>query len=448
MRSLPRGEREWLVRNGEVRLIDAGERLATVGDDVTDLFVLLSGRIVVYFGLGGGRRHAIETPTGSMTGALPYSRLSRAPYDVTAEERVEALTIHRRCFPEMVRECPVLTESLVHTMLDRARRFAAANWEDEKVTSLGRLAAGLAHELNNPAAAAARSARRLAPALADVGAAAHAVGAANLGTGQLERLRDLVARCQQPLRSVALGALQREDRIEDYREWLERHEIDPDEAETLVDGGVGVAELESLVHEIPAATRRAVVRWVASAASAAIIAADIERATRRIDDLVSAVRRHTHMDRPPEREVIDVAAGLTSTAEVLRAEANVRNASLTLEIEQNLPRVLGVAPDLNQVWSQLIQNALDAVSSGGEVAVRAAAANASVLVRVTDNGSGIPEDVQPRIFDPFFTTKPQGTAVGLGLDIVRRVVHSHGGEVEFESRPGHTEFVVRLPVAS
>jgi signal transduction histidine kinase len=363
------------------------------------------------------------------------------------DEDTELLAIHRDRFPEMIRECPVLVESLVHVMLDRARGFAAANWEDEKVTALGRLAGGLAHELNNPAAAAARGAERLAHALADVGNAALAVGAAGLDPDQRAAVETIVARCHSPSRTVSIDPIERADLEEGLGNWLVGHRLDPDHAVAFVEGGVDVGVLESLVEHVPAEALDAVVRWIAVTASASVVARDVERAARRLSEIVGTVQRYTHMDRAPVREPTDLTRGLVDTVDIVRTEANGKGATIRLTLSDRLPLVSGVAPDLNQVWSNLLHNALDAISSGGEVEVSATEESGMVVVRVVDNGHGIPPDIEPRIFDPFFTTKPVGTGVGLGLDMVRRIVRTHDGEVEFDSRPGRTEFRVRLPSA-
>jgi signal transduction histidine kinase len=330
-------------------------------------------------------------------------------------------------------------------MLDRARGFAAANWEDEKVTALGRLAAGLAHELNNPAAAAARGAERLAQALVDIGNAALAVGAAGLHPDQRAAVEALAARCYIPSRTVSIDPIERADLEEELGHWLATHQLDSDYAVALIEGGVDVAVLESLARDVPAEALAPVVQWVAVTASASVVARDVERATRRVSEVVGTVQRYAHMDRAPVREPTDLARCLVDTVDIARAEANGKGATIRLTLPDRLPLISGVVPDLNQVWSNLIHNALDAIPSGGDVEVSASEESGTVVVRVVDNGHGIPPEVQPRIFDPFFTTKPVGTGVGLGLDTVRRVVQSHDGHVEFDSRPGRTEFRVRLP---
>jgi len=447
MRALPREERRWVVGNGELRRYEAGEKLVGASEEASEMIIVLSGALIVYFGHGAGRRHAMESPAGSLTGVLPYSRLKRSEWDVLIETPTEILAIDKGRFPEMIRECPVLTESLVHAMLDRARGFAAANWEDEKVTSLGRLAAGMSHELSNPAAAAANGAKRLEGVLTEVAEAARVVGAAGLTREQLGVVSELVEQCRDPDRSNVLDAIERSDLEDRLSGWLHAQGLQTEHAAALVDGGVSPESLEPLLSLLTGAPLAAVVRWIAAVAVAAVVARDVERATRRINDLVTAVRGYTHMDRAPVREALDLSYGLAHTVEVMRAEANRRGAALRLSVAPGLPRVWGVAPDLNQVWANLLQNALDSVPVDGEVSVTAHAESGAVVVRFIDDGSGIAPDVQPRIFDPFFTTKPTGEGVGLGLDTVRRIVRSHEGDVEFESATGRTEFRVRLPAS-
>jgi signal transduction histidine kinase len=445
---VPRAELEWLVSHGEFREYDAGEVLLTPADEASEMVVMLSGCTTVYLGQGGGRRHAMESRTGSLTGVLPFSRLKRPMADVLVEEDSELLAIHRARFPEMIRECPVLTESLVHTMLDRARRFSAINWQDEKVMSLGRLAAGLAHELNNPASAASSAAKHLSRAIRSVGAAAHRFGMAELSTDQRAHVTGIVEGCQAPGRAAPPSAVDRFDMIENITTWMESHDVSTECAPDLVDGGVEIGTLDGLASVLPAAGLASAIEWIASAAASTSVTSDIERATLRIYDVVSAVRDFTHLDRAAVREPTDIAQSLTETVEVLRPKAREKDATVRFDVPSGLPKVTVVAADLNQAWSNLVENAMDAVPTGGEVTICASAQDGVVVVEITDNGPGIPADIQSRIFDPFFTTKPVGQGAGLGLDIVRRVARNYGGDVEFTSRPGRTSFRVRLPVES
>jgi signal transduction histidine kinase len=441
----PRAEREWLATHGEYRRVANGEVLVSAADESQEMIVQLSGRIVVYFGRGAGRRHAAESRAGSITGLLPFSRLKRPPSDVIATEATDFIALHRRQFPALLAACPVLVETLVHNMLDRTRRFAAADWQDEKVLSLGRLAAGLAHELNNPASAASSGARALDSSLREVALAAQAFGVEALSAGQRAVVMDVVEMCQRPVAPAPQSAIERSDREDKVAEWLERVDLNEGFAAPLAESGVTPERLDLVAQAVSGAALACAIRFIAAVSSAHQIAADVHRAARRIDDVVTAMREYSHMDRAAVREPTDVADGLARVVDVIRCGPRARGVTVTLDVDQTLPRVAAVAPDLNQVWSNLIENAMDAVGVGGRVDVRAQRDAGSVLVCVSDNGTGIPLEVQPKIFDPFFTTKPVGEGVGLGLDTVRRVVREFGGDVEFESQPGRTEFRVRLP---
>jgi signal transduction histidine kinase len=448
LRTCPRAELEWLVQHGEYRQCANGDVVVRATEESQEMIIQFSGRIVVYFGRGTGQRHAAESRAGSVTGLLPFSRLKRPPSDVIVEQAADFLAINRRQFPEMLATCPVLVETLVHNMLDRARRFAAADWQDEKVLSLGRLAAGLAHELNNPASAASSGARALMSSLEEVGAAAHAFGALPLSPEQRAIVSDVVRMCKRTDTAVAQSTVARSDLEDTISEWLRIHEIEADVAPQLLDSGVSLDELERVAQSLSGDALGCALRWIAAAATAHVVATDVHRAARRIHDVVTAMRDYSYMDRAAVRQPTDVGEGLANTVEVIRCGERASGVTITLEVEPSLPRVAAVGPDLNQVWSHLIDNAIDAAAHGGHVDVRAFRDAGTVVVAVSDDGAGIAEEIQPRIFDPFFTTKGVGQGVGLGLETVRRVVREFGGEVEFESRPGRTEFRVRLPGVS
>jgi signal transduction histidine kinase len=243
-----------------------------------------------------------------------------------------------------------------------------------------------------------------------------------------------------------LSPLERADREESIAEWLASRGLDDREAAALAETEVTIAMLDELARALSSDKLAAAVRSMAAGCHARALARDVERASSRVHELVSAVKRIAYMDRATNPEPVDLRQGLTDTSALLAHKARTKSASLTVDAPEDLAHALGMGGELNQVWMNLIDNALDAVSDGGRVTVSARAEGPSVVVRVTDDGPGIPEDVKRRIFDPFFTTKPAGRGTGMGLDIARRLVEWNNGRIDFDSRPGNTEFRVALPI--
>jgi signal transduction histidine kinase len=269
--------------------------------------------------------------------------------------------------------------------------------------------------------------------------------AARLSDDQLGRIEAFRAACGA--NASLLTPIGRADLEEEISDWLDAHAIDSASAESLVDAGVSTALLDQLAAAIDGPSLGAAIRWSAAYRTACSLSSDVQRATSRIYELVSAVKRFTYMDRAAAAEPFDLTAGLRDTVMLLNAKARDKSARVTLEIADDVPRIPAFGAEINQVWSNLIDNALDAVAEGGRITVRVSREGDTVVVCVVDDGVGIPEDVRPRIFDPFFTTKPVGQGTGLGLDIVRRVVEHHRGRIEVDSTPGRTEFKVVLPAA-
>jgi signal transduction histidine kinase len=310
--------------------------------------------------------------------------------------------------------------------------------------SLGRLSAGLSHELNNPASAASRSAKLLDEALTQAEDAVSSLVAAHLTAEQRMHLDGVLHHISAPGTAPTLSAIERSDREDDFAQWLDRRRADMHLAGALADTSATIGMLDELADSLPAAALDPALRWLAAASTSRALATDVARATTRIYELVSAVKRFTYMDRPTVAEPSNIAQALADTATVLAAKARSKSTAVDVDVPSDLPLVRVFGGELNQVWSNLIENALDAVGESGHVLVSARANGATVVVRVVDDGHGIPADIKSRIFDPFFTTKPVGST-GLGLDIARRIVRRHDGQIEFESRPGHTEFRVILP---
>jgi len=278
--------------------------------------------------------------------------------------------------------------------------------------------------------------------------AARVLGAARLDTAQIEALDQLRSSCLATRVSGVRSPLEQAERQEAMADWLEDHGLDPALSDALADTSVTFAALDSVAARVQGPALDAVLRWAASGCAVRGLASEIQEAALRVSGLVMAIKGFTHMDQSTAAEPVDLGRGLSNTVAVLRAKARAKSAAVSVEMEPGLPPVRGYVGELNQVWANLIDNALDAIPVSGRVDVRAAREGSRVLVRIVDNGAGMPEEVRARIFDPFFTTKPVGQGTGLGLDIARRLILHNDGLVEVESQPGRTEFRVFLPVAN
>jgi signal transduction histidine kinase len=359
----------------------------------------------------------------------------------------EILFVPKESFPELTRACPGLTAILVHRMVDRAREFTSTELQNEKMISLGRLSAGLAHELNNPSAAIERSASLLGRHLDDVERATRVLCASGLTDSQFEAIDAVRTACAVAPEQGVRSPLEQAEREEAIADWLDEKGLDSSAAEPLSETAATVATLDRLAAALSGPALDAALRWVAAGCSVRRLASEIQDAATRIAGLVLAVKGFTHMDQATIAEPVDLAQSLSNTVAVLKSKARSKSIAVSVQLEPGLPRVRGFAGELNQIWGNLIDNALDAVPEAGRVDVLAGRSNGRVCVRIADNGAGIPADIRDRIFEPFFTTKPAGIGTGLGLDIVRRLVQHNDGTIELDSQPGRTEFRVSLPIA-
>ncbi len=442
----PRAELEWLAANGTVRTLEEGALLTRAGGAPPDgLFIVLSGHIVIYIDRGAGPKKVMEWRAGSVTGMLPYSRMSTPPGDTVAVEPTVVLAIDSANILRMIRECHEVTGLLVHTMVDRARHFASSDLHDEKMAALGRLSAGLAHELNNPAAAIERSAALLEDRLDDAERATLALGAVRLTEQQLTAIETVRASCLAARIQGVLSPIQQAEREDTISDWLADHGLDERLAGQLADTSVTIEALDAIANEVNGPCLDATLRWAASGCSVRALASEIQDAAMRISGLVTAVKGFTHMDQGVSAEPVDLAQNLANTVTVLRAKAREKSIAVSLTVDPDLPAAVGFVGELNQVFSNLIDNALDAAPKNGHVEVTAMRDKQRVVVRVVDDGPGIPPDVKSRMFDLFFTTKPVGKGTGIGLDLVRRLLAHNNAQIEVDSIPGRTEFRVLLP---
>jgi signal transduction histidine kinase len=374
---------------------------------------------------------------------LPYSRGASPPNDVVAEEPTEALLVSRELLSEMIHECPTITATLVHAMVDRARQFTSSELRDEKLISLGKLAAGLAHELNNPASAVMRSAKVLARSLSSAETAARELAAARLSEAQFASIEAARTLCGT---SAAHSAIARADHEDAIAGWLADHGASDESSTALADTGITLDALDALAGSVGSAALEASLKWLTACCLVRSLSSEIETAATRIHDLVGAVKGFSNMDHAPTAEPVDIRQGIADTFTMLGAKTRAKSVEISVRFADDLPRAHAVGAELNQVWMNRIDNALDAVAVGGHVTVTGAREMDFVVVKIVDDGPGIPEAIQGRIFDPFFTTKGVGKGTGLGLDIVRRLLKRHEGSVALDSVPGRTEFQVRLPV--
>jgi signal transduction histidine kinase len=444
--SAPVEEHAWLVAHGTLRTYDVGQVVTAKGDQATMLIVLLTGRCVIRMDRGAGSHKIFEWKAGDVGGVMPYSRQATPPNDIVVEEETEMLAIPRELLPEMIRECPSVTATLVHATLDRARQFTSSGLRDEKLISLGKLASGIAHELNNPASAVLRSAKMLATSLAASEEAARRVSAAHLAAEQLAAIDAVRDQCTDIRKTGSFSVIARADREDAIAEWMLSHGIEDASAAPLSETTVTLDALERLARHVPAGVLPAALQWIAAGCTVRTLAGEIETAAKRVHDLVAAIKGFSYMDHAPTVEPVDIRRGLVDTLTLLDSKVRGKSIEVSLQLPADLPCAHGVGAELNQVWMNLIDNALDAAPAGGHVSVSAERELDRVVVRIVDDGHGIPPDIQGRIFDPFFTTKDVGKGTGLGLDIVRRLLQQHEGDIALESVPGRTEFQVRLPV--
>jgi signal transduction histidine kinase len=443
----PREELAWLVAHGKLRVFEPGVVIASPIQPVEGMYILLTGRISIHVVRAGTRHKVAEWTAGDVTGLLPYSRLTTPPGDTVIQEPTEFLLLPREHLEAMARECHEVTSILVHVMLDRARFFTTTFLHDEKLRSIGKLAAGLAHELNNPAAAITRFAKMLPGVLDGVEASAQALGRAGLTDAEAEALQRVGAVCQVALPQHVRSTLQEAEREEAFATWLESRGVDSSRAEALSQSPLTLEALDELAASVRAEVLGTAVDWMAMDTTVRGLAREIEQAATRVSDLVTAVRGFTRVDEMPVPQSVNIADGLAQTLAVLKGKARGKGLAITVDVAPGMPPVRGVGAELNQVWANLIDNAIDAAPESGSVSVTVRQDGSQVEVRVVDNGPGIPEEIRSRIFDPFFTTKDVGKGTGLGLDIARRLVERHDGDIDVHSKPGRTEFVVSLPAS-
>jgi signal transduction histidine kinase len=445
LHGLPFEDRLWLAQHGEEVIAQPGEILFEEGTIADRMILILKGEIHVRRHSGGPMELFIGR-AGQMTGLLPFSRMKTSGGQGFAVSPVWALLIHKSLFPEMLQAIPSMAQRVVSTLLDRVREVTRIEQQAEKLAALGKLAGNLAHELNNPASAAQRAASSLVLELRANRQNRFKLVNLCLSEQQIEAIeaweRRVLSRPTQAATQSATALIAQEEAI---RTWLgtlgcsEPWEVAPQ----LAEQGITLADLDEfraiLGPNETCVSLQFFARYLRSSRSAETLV----HSTARIFDLISAVKTYSYMDRAPILD-IDVPAGLEATLQMF--QSRMTGVEVIRDYQPGLPTISAYGSELNQVWTALIENALEALGNKGELRLACRLEADMLLVEIWDSGPGIPPELQDRIFEPFFTTKPPGQGLGLGLDNAMRIVRKHRGHLSVHSDPGSTCFRVRLPL--
>jgi signal transduction histidine kinase len=439
---------EWLAAHLDVWCYESGEVIVQEGSPASHFMVVLEGEMHYRRPLDPYAAVYVRLP-GQPTGMLPFSRMKVIGARGTAIGPTRIAVMPATGLRELIYRAPNLAQKLVAEMTDRTREMARSEERTAKMLALGKLSAGLAHELNNPASAALRSATLLREALNGRRLEAIALQGHVLppeAQVQIARLSDKIAECGGGTND--LDALERSDLESEMADWLHEKRFPEDLASDLVDAGIRSNDLKPFTKLLARENCIHGMRLLVYDHRILCLTREIEEASRRISDLVQAVKSYSYMDKTPISE-IDVEKGIEVTLRMFQHQLK-HGFEVKKQFAGNLPKVPANGSELNQIWTNLIDNAIAAMNSqpnGDKVlTVRTVLEPDDVLVEVADNGPGIPAEIRGRIFEPFFTTKPVGEGTGLGLDIVMRIVRTHQGTIRLDSRPGHTSFQVRLPL--
>lgn len=442
---LPDDQITWFLAQTQEMYLKAGDTYVRQGDPADWMFVILEGQFQ-WRGEFGGETIVLPGKPGDVTGVLPFSRMKQFTVTGRAVTDGRVLKFPVSLFSELVQRMPELTTRLVALMSDRIREATRIEQQRDRLASLGKLSAGLAHELNNPASAAKRATSQLRDILKKIKNASLELGRRDLTAAQKAEIEKLEASftLKDVVPADALTISDLEDQIDSLLRSHGQNDLWQLAAD-LARRNIKPEVLESLFANLDAETARAALVRIAASVEVATLLHEIESSTSRISDLVLAIKEYTHMDQAPVQNV-DIVKSLETTLTILNHK--LKQGVVVQRDYQNVPFLVNsFGSELNQVWTNIIDNAIDAMHGKGELRVRTYREDTCVVVEIGDNGPGISPEVKPHIFEPFFTTKGVGEGTGLGLDTVQRIVKKHRGNIQVTSKPGDTRFQVWLPLA-
>lgn len=449
LNGLPTSDLQWLVEKSEYVSFEEGEEMFTPGMEAEYMFLILTGAYKIQMPQGGEFRDLGIEDAPTISGLLPFSRMKEIKAHGTVVAHLTGLRLHKDNFVEMVNFSYALVQRLVGAMSNRIRDFTQNRLQSEKLMSLGKLSAGLAHELNNPASAIVRSVEELYARLHNSPEDFKEVITMKITSEETDQINEIIfPKINQLGDFEDLSLMEQESRKDDLIDWLEDHHVQQAEdlADTFVEFSVTEEDLEQIADILDPQALGPVLRWAQRVFSTEKIVAEIKEAANRIAELVSSVKSYTHMDQSSSMEARNIHEGLKSTLMMLKHKLKQKQITLEKELNLDLPPVEIFPGEINQVWTNIIDNALDAMPAKGRLHLKTYQRYNNVIVEITDNGHGIPEEVINHIFDPFFTTKGVGEGTGLGLEVSHRIIEKHRGTIDVSSQPGKTTFSVCLPI--
>lgn len=442
---LPDEQIEWFIGNSQLLELKTDALYSRQGEPADAMFVILDGHLE---GRGefAGETFAFDILPGDVTGLLPFSRMKQFKVSLRAKIDTRALRFPSALFPDLIQKMPELTQRLVGLMSDRIRETTRMEQQRDRLAGLGKLSAGLAHELNNPASAAKRAASQLRDVIKKIRNASLELGRRELTPAQkaeIEKLENFFILRDEP-QPDALAVSDLEEQLDSLLRSHGQNDLWQLAAD-LARKSVNPEMLESLFAILDAQTARAALVRIAASVEIANLLDEIENSASRISDLVGAIKEYTYMDQAPVQNV-DIVKSLETTLTIMNHKLK-RGVAVERDYQRIPLLVNSFGSELNQIWTNLIDNAIDAMSGKGELRVHTYREDGCVVVEIGDNGPGISPEIKAHIFEPFFTTKAVGEGTGLGLDAVQRIVKKHRGNIQVYSKPGDTRFQVRLPLA-
>ncbi|SHN31381.1 sensor histidine kinase [Mucilaginibacter sp. OK098] len=450
LKSVPDEQLQWLIESCEEVILPEGSVFIKPDVPIAGPHFIIDGEFIAFVMQNGSKRELGTFGAGHITGYLPFSRGKMASVYMKARHEVRLLTFPTERIREMIRDQFELTQALVHVMTSRVREFTAFQQQNEKMMALGKLSAGLTHELNNPASAIVRDSISLREHLRLEPETFKKMIAIKMDNTQVDAVNDELFRVLDETDRPRLTLKEKTKREEELGDWFDALDIEDsyEMAENFVDFNFKVADLENFKKHIPDAFLSPVFGWINTLLVTEKMVEDIQESSRRIAELVKSVKTFTHMDRGADKQYADIHIGIRNTLTMLGYRKKKGNVTLVEDFDLNLPPVKALIGELNQVWTNLIDNAFDAMDQNGKgiLTIKTERDREFVQVSIIDDGPGIPEDIRSRVFDPFFTTKEMGKGTGMGLEVVQRIVNQHKGSIKVKSVPGHTEFIVCFPI--